>query len=533
MIPGLLSIALLAAQLETMRPIPTPDLSRLESAVQGQLRFVREQTETILLRPQLSASERASAYGELGRLYHAYEIWDAAEICYRNAALLTPGEFDWLYLLAAVQQHDGRLTEAADQYRRCLALRPKDTRALLRLAEITLTEGDAAAAEQLFMTVMRAQPESVPALAGIGKSALAQRDYRRAIERLERVLDLEPSATSLHYPLGLAWRAVGDIEKAQMHLARRGPGQPSLADPLLDELATRRTGRRLVWMRGWLALRNGDSSRAASAFREMIAMEPAEPTGYLELGRALFQQRAFDEARKNFSEAVKLDPNNAQAHYDLAVTLARVEEHASAVQHFEHALRLSPEMNRAHFHLANELLRDGRFEDAWRHYERAGADDPNNALARLMEAVALARLGRYSQARSQLQKAAETFPDNSEISLALARVLACSPQSSPPEAAKSYALAQAILNGQTNPGFAEVETLAMTLAATGEYEKAVRVQEAILTEVRAAGREDLAKLLEGNLRRYREGRTCAVAWTNSDPIFRPEPASLDPAPSRF
>jgi tetratricopeptide (TPR) repeat protein len=527
---ALLFIAPVLAQHQRLIPIPRPDLSRLEPAVQDQLLSMRAQTEAVLVRPQLSNSEQATAYGELGKLYHAYEIWDAAEACYQNAASVAPGEFNWLYLLAATQHSTGRLTDAAAQYRRCLALRQSDMRVLVRLGEVVLADGDSAEAQRYFEQALTIEAKSTPALAGLGKSALAQRDYKQAAQWLEQALELEPSATSLHYPLGLAWRALGNVDKARTHLDRRGPGKPSLPDNALDELASRRIGRRLLWLRGWLALRNDDPDAAASAFREMIAMDPADPVGYLELARALFRKGQLQDAQKQFSEAVRLGQGNAQAHYELAVTLARTGDHDAATRHFKKALLLSPDMKHAHFHLANELLRQQRLEEAVSHYEHAAAADPNNAFARLMGAVVSTRLGRYSEARSQLQRAADAFPDSTDISLALARVIACAPQTSSRDSAKAYALALASFQRHPNPDLTVVETLAMALAATGAYSKAAEVQERILAEVRSAGRQDLVALLEKNFRRYREGLVCSTPWADSDPIFRPEPANLGPAP---
>jgi tetratricopeptide (TPR) repeat protein len=530
---ALLLAARLAAEHQSLLPVPKPDLSRLEPAVQDQLRSMRAQADAVLARAQLSDSERASAYGELGRLYHAYDIWDVAEICYRNAASLAPRAFDWLYLLAAAQHSNGQLEDAAAQYRRCLALRQNDIRVLVRLAEVLLANGNFTEAQQLFKRALAIAPRFTPAAAGLGKSALAQRDYKGAVQWLVRALEIEPSSTSLHYPLGLAWRALGDLEKARMNLDLRGPGKPTFPDPFLDGLALLTTGKRLLWLHGWLALRSGDTSSASVAFREMIAMDPADPAGYLELARTLFQQGRLDEAQKHFSQAVILSPDSAQAHYELAVTLTRAGDHGAAALHFEQSLLLSPEMPHAHFHLANELLRQRRFEEAVRHYEQAAAADPNNALAALMGAIALTRLDRYSEARSRLQRAANAFPHNRDISVALARLIACTPQTSLQESTKAYELALANLQTQSNPDFTTAETLAMALAATGAYSKAAEVQQAIVAEVRSAGRSELVALLETNLRRYRQGLTCEAPWVDGDPIFRPEAARLDPRPTGF
>jgi hypothetical protein len=39
-----------------------------------------------------SAAERATAYGDMGKLFVATELYDAAERCFSNARLLAPGD---------------------------------------------------------------------------------------------------------------------------------------------------------------------------------------------------------------------------------------------------------------------------------------------------------------------------------------------------------------------------------------------------------------------------------------------------------
>ena len=55
---------------------------------------------------------------------HAYEQYPAAERTYLRAHLLDTRNFDWLYLLGAVQMQLGKFDEAAKSFQTALQIRP-------------------------------------------------------------------------------------------------------------------------------------------------------------------------------------------------------------------------------------------------------------------------------------------------------------------------------------------------------------------------------------------------------------------------
>ena len=76
-------------------PVPDPLLDRLEKAVIQQLIERRKAFDALAKKPGISRVQLATAYGELGQLYHAYEFTEAAEACYRNALVLDPSNLEW------------------------------------------------------------------------------------------------------------------------------------------------------------------------------------------------------------------------------------------------------------------------------------------------------------------------------------------------------------------------------------------------------------------------------------------------------
>src|SRR5437667_8995607 len=87
-----------------------------------------------------------------------------------------------------------------------------------------------------FERALSLQPRSRSALFGVGRVALAEQQYTRAIEHLEAVLRQDPQAAAAHYPLAMAYPAIGDTKQAAIHLRPREDRQLLLADSLIVEL---------------------------------------------------------------------------------------------------------------------------------------------------------------------------------------------------------------------------------------------------------------------------------------------------------
>jgi tetratricopeptide (TPR) repeat protein len=158
----------------------------------------------------------------VGRLFLAAEAFAESEPYYLNAHALSPGDFRWSYYLAHVYRLEGESAKAATWFEQTLVVRPDDVAALVWLGEMYLDQGRPDAAEPLFAKGLAKQPRAAAAQLGLGRVALEKRDYTRAIDLFERALEIDRRATVVHYPLAMAYRAAGKIERAEAHLRQRG-----------------------------------------------------------------------------------------------------------------------------------------------------------------------------------------------------------------------------------------------------------------------------------------------------------------------
>ena len=339
---------------------------------------------------------------------------------------------------------------------------------------------------------------------------------------------MQPEASSIHYPLGMAYRQIGDIEKAREHLRKRGTKTPEYPDPLMEELRQVRTGKQYFWSQGTVALSEGRFEDAVEAFREMVAADPQEPIAHMDLGTALLQLGDVNGALAKYRESLRLSPGNPRLHYNLGLVYTLQKSYLKALEHYQNAVELDPEFENAHFNAANLLMRLGNMAQAGQHYGRVNELNPSHAFAQFMQAMTLVKLGRYQAARTLLETSHKALPEDIDITHALARLLAASPQSTVNDGRMALKLLEGVFQSQNEVAFEHIETLAMALAMSGQFNRAVQVQQAMMNEVKQSGRADLAGLLEENLNRYRSGQPCRTPWRADDPIFSPVPGDLAP-----
>ena len=201
-----------------MRQVTLPDLARMDPVVQEQVRQRHASMLETIARPGATSADRAMAYGSVGMVLQAGEYYDAAEPALLNAQDLMPGEPRWPYFLARLHLSEGDIAAAIASFTRVLELRPDDVPALVWLGRMYLDQGLPEKAEPLFGRARMVAPRVPAVLAGLGQAALARRDFARAASILEEALSIDPGAQSIHSPLAMAYRGLGDTARAEAHL---------------------------------------------------------------------------------------------------------------------------------------------------------------------------------------------------------------------------------------------------------------------------------------------------------------------------
>lgn len=91
----------------------------------------------------------------------------------------------------------------------------------------------------------------------------------------------------------------------------------------------------MLEQQGWQAIKTGNPTAAADAFREATRLEPKNATLWLGAGMAEFLQRHDPEARAHLQRAIDLDPKLTLARAQMAQVVKRQGDLAEAIRLYE------------------------------------------------------------------------------------------------------------------------------------------------------------------------------------------------------
>ncbi|HVR70200.1 MAG TPA: tetratricopeptide repeat protein [Vicinamibacteria bacterium] len=497
-----------------------PRLDHLDPLVREQIqeRQAWHRTVTAAAAPGDEAVDLA--FGELGNLYHAYGLHEAAEAAYVEARRRDPRDFRWIYYLGLVHRARNEPDKSVARLDEALGLKPDDVPALVRLAEVHADANRPEAAAPLFDRAVRLDPANAVALAGLGQIALSRHEWARAAHLFARALAAQPAATALHYPLALAHRGAGDRALAQAEIAKWGTQGPTLDDPLSRRLHGLSAGQATHLQRGAAAAAGGDMVRAVEEFRHAVAEDPLYSAPRVNLGLALLRAGDAPAAEEALRAALALAPESPAAHVALGYLESGQGAHGKAVEHYRAALAREPGREEARFNLAQSLLDLKRHGEAASEFARLVASRPESPVLRLAEVSALVLAGRDADARHRLEEGLEALPRDGDLAHALARLLAASDDPAVRDGPRALEIAQAIV--ATSEAIEHAETLAMALAEVGRFEEAARTQREVVARAKARGAAGEVERSMEAVWRYEKGQPSRGPWRESGVFVRRE-----------
>lgn len=503
-----------------LRPLSLPSMSAASAETQKQIRERFQTLEAAIARDDIPPADLAAAYGEMGKLFTAAELYDAAETCFENAGKLAPQDMRWPYYMGHVFRYRNDQPQAESWFSRTRTLAPQHVPTLVWLGEMHLQQGRPDDAEPLLIRARELDAGSSAALYGLGRVALERRDYAQAVTHLEAALAISPEATRAHYPLALAYRGLKQPAKADEHLRLRGDVDPTPADPLMDALQTLLQNASSFELRGAQAIEERRWDEAVANLQRAVELSPRNAFSRLNLATSLYMSGKPDAALEQYQQALRLSPTLARAHFGVGVVRSSQGQDADAIQAFTAAVTADPAYTEAHFSLANALRRTGRIGEALGHYDAVLKADPSFSQAALGYTMGLIRLGRYREARARLEADVRAYPDQPGFAHALARVLAAAPDAAVRDGKRALTIIEQLMTKGRSP--ATGETMAMALAEVGRFDEAAGWQRDVLTAAREAARAEMIPRLNAHLRLYQSGQPCREPWAADDPVHRPQ-----------
>ncbi|HEV3061792.1 MAG TPA: tetratricopeptide repeat protein [Vicinamibacterales bacterium] len=406
-------------------PIALPDLSSLEASVQRQIRDRHTVLDLKLQNPATPPADLAAVYGDLARLLMAVGMNDLAVSGYMHAEAEAPTEMRWPYYLGHAYLRSGDRSRAAAAFQHASRLSPSDPSPLIWLGATSLDDGRPEDAQAAFSRALALQPQLAAAWFGAGRAALALKAYTEAARDFERVLAIDGRASAVQYPLAVAYRALGDPQKAAAHLRQRGDVTPELDDPLMqsdDDVLDSSVGSE---HRGMQALKRGDWRFAIAEFRRGLELKPDDVTLRYWLGAALYASGDGLAAEREFRTVVQRAPDNtngANAHFSLGAIDDAKGRRREAIEEYSAAVKADPTLPAARLRLGDALRTSGQPEASLAQYERAVDLDPRLVDAWIGGARSLIGLARYDRARDWLLRARRVHPERNELAELEARL---------------------------------------------------------------------------------------------------------------
>jgi tetratricopeptide (TPR) repeat protein len=186
--------------------------------------------------------------------------------------------------------------------------------------------------------------------------------YEEALEVLREGLALYPHSVELHIGVGYA-----RLAREEYAWGRRSFEEALVLDPEHED-ALAGLGETLM--------KFGQQDAGVKTFRRILELGYRDDLDLmLQVGRALFRESLFDEAREFFEISVQQAPEMAEGVALLGYTQHRLGEEDSAVSMLRRALQIDDDHAEARIYLANILYDRGDYEAALYHLDRTTPED--------------------------------------------------------------------------------------------------------------------------------------------------------------
>jgi tetratricopeptide (TPR) repeat protein len=343
---------------------------------------------------------------------------------------------------------------------------------LKRVADLALLRGKSDEANRAIDEILKVTPDDQSAVAVKGSLLIATRNtenYAKAVALLQPAVTKNPNNANLHYTLGRALAAKGDLDAArpeflmavekndrfiEPRLALAEMGQlkgdyqttlryadeilainPNLtrvrvlravslintgnsADGRKELEALERTNpqdKELQLQLGVLELRDKNFKEAEEYFRKLSADSANDVRPLSGLTQTLAAEGQLDKAVALLSEDLKKTPNNNQLRYLYAVTAAMAGRYDTAVEEFQRLVAASPQTAQLYVALGNAYRLKGDMPDALATLQKGAGMAPKEPAPVIAEAEILNIMGRQQEALEKYRAALRMTPDNATL----------------------------------------------------------------------------------------------------------------------
>jgi tetratricopeptide (TPR) repeat protein len=381
------------------QPVPQVNVADMEPAIREK---VEAAYRAVASAGTLPPAEAAASFGEAGQVFLHYVLPRAALPCLENAATLAPEDFRWEYYAGFAAKMTGDLDRARHHFQRAVALKSPFPPGLIRLGNLEVDRGDLASGERAFTAALAFPDSAAAAHFGLGRVALLRGNAREAAEHFEATLAAQPAASIVHAQLAVAYRRLGQLDKATAQAALLGKEAVRFPDLLLEGLEDANPSTGVLVAEAIRELQEGRVAlaKAAQDFRAAAAIDAKDVRIWLGLGQAEESLGDSVAAEVSYRRAVEVEPGNPMARLKLGTLLAQRGARPEGIEQLKVAVRLRPDSKEARFNLANALAQEGRLAEAEAECDALVKMAPQDAGARALRDQLRQDLGKQQPVKS-------------------------------------------------------------------------------------------------------------------------------------
>jgi tetratricopeptide (TPR) repeat protein len=245
-------------------------------------------------------------------------------------------------------------------------------------------------------------------------------------------------------------------------------------------------------------------------FGRAVALHPENLLAQRRLAAALRATGRLEEAQQRYQEVLRREPRFSLGWLELGDVLEQRGELPEALRHYQEGLRLNPSHAAGQASLGRVLLHLGRLVEARMALQRAQELGIDSGALYALLATSAQLLGRDADAAREYREALARDPELISAANNLAWILAASRDPSLRNPEEAVRLAELALEKRQIPDPGFLDTLAVSYAADGRFDDAVRTATSAAELAEQTGQAATAKEIRSRIPLFRAHR----AWVD-------------------
>ncbi|NND81423.1 MAG: tetratricopeptide repeat protein [Gammaproteobacteria bacterium] len=399
----------------------------------------------------------------------------------------------WTHMNAGSQAFvDGDYTVAAEQFRLATENLPDDSRSWQSLGMALNKTGDSQGATAAYEKALELAGDDAVIRHELAKLLYSSGAHQAAQEHLTRALEKDPKMLAALKTQAQMQRATNRADAALNTYDKALALDPQSSD--------------LIIAKAEVLLDMNQAETAVDLLLAANQINPQDPDLLMTLGLIMADIERPADAVAHLKQALlnaQDDDTRSRAHYALGFAQQRGGTTDAALASYAKAIELNPRHQAAHLSLARTHFQMRQLDDAMAAYQGYLSRWPDHDSVVVEAAQLSLMLGNGRQALQLLEARASSQSASPRLLGSLARLLVLSGDSSIADPQRALLLAEQALIKNGAP--AHAETLALSQAANGQFDEAVKLQQHILKVAADEMPPTVLQRVQANLQRYQSG----------------------------